>query len=71
MIEVTENKYVLAGRTELGGTNSDIWMFQIAINDEFSTTDDPNSSTQASSGFFLLPVLAILGVFSHRRRKIS
>ncbi|MHA1969853.1 MAG: hypothetical protein ACW964_18915 [Candidatus Hodarchaeales archaeon] len=63
MIEVTENKYVLAGRTEVGGTNSDIWMFQITINDELPT--------QASSGFFLLPVLAILGVLSHRRRKIS
>ncbi|MHA1979247.1 MAG: hypothetical protein ACW98I_20260 [Candidatus Hodarchaeales archaeon] len=87
MIEVAGNKYVLAGRTQVDETNSDIWMFQITINDEnsstsdsdFSTTsdsdssstNDPKSSTPVSSGFFLLSVLAIPGVISHRRRKIS
>jgi hypothetical protein len=77
MIEVAEKKYVLAGRTKVGGTNSDIWMLQITINGEslstsdsdFSTPSDSNSSPQVSSGFFFLSVLAIPGAILLRRRK--
>ena len=78
MIEVAENKYILAGRTVIGGTNSDIWIFQITINDDISltsnfnssSTDDPKSSAPLSFGISIISVFAILGVMLLRRRKI-
>jgi predicted secreted protein len=64
MIEVANNKYVLAGLTEVDGTNSDVWIFQI-------TLKDSESSTPTSPGFMLLSIITIPIVSLLRRKKIS